>query len=1442
VAVAAGASWHRYASSGHFASDLRAVVVHELEQGLHRDVAVGGVSGSLIAGVVLRDLRIAERGGFAEGVAFSSEEVRLSINWRSLLEPPPGAVWGILQADLLHPQLALSRNAGGAWNVHDLLGTHGPPSPGRLRGRVLVHDGRVEFRDAASPPGSVFAAAFDRINGEIDVQGGEVAIALTGWTRDAEAIRLSGRYRPGAGPSTFDLVVANGAVARWGPYFVHLPQLGWARGRFAATVHFTLVESIEPTLDYTAALRLHGTDVEYRPRHLWLRDISGPLTADNRHAETTGLLSHADGSPLGVNGTLVFAGGLWMELRVRSPALDLATVQSVFFPQARLALTGQAGAEIQVTGPVAALGIDGEITGASGRLNGVDFADLQARLQYAAGTVMLTGLRSSVAGGQLSGDLVLAASGGTPSYLFSGTTSGVDVDALAFAGLRGLTAVRGRVSGHVVGVGTGSRAQLMGDVTLGSGTVRGVPVDRMHAIFWEGDSGVVDLDYFGGGIAGATVYGSGRIGADGALDLDLVAHDLSFADLGPRGGPGHAPLGGHADLVGHATGTVAAPVFSGTVTATHGRVGPIAFAQAQGSLTAAGAGVTALHLDLLNGGARYRVSGGLAFDPIGATNLQIEAEDVDARWVTDALASAPDLTGTLSGTLTIDGPLPRATVAGRVVLQHGTAGGQRIDHAEIHLAPESGRLRISDAEAQINGARVFASGTIDASGALDLVGGAQEVQLADLAATLGVPVAAQGTLALSGEMHGTLQEPRVSGTISAPDIEVGGQAFTASGAMDYERGVLRLSDLELAQGASRYRLSGVVRPGASPYARLALDVEGGRVATVLGVAGLKPPAPLDGALDGRIEFTGPLDDPTAHLTLHLGDAHFGAYAIGDGIADLTLAHQRIDIERFEIYPAQGQVAAKGRVDLRGVSEVEVSAQDLNPDFLRPFFRLDRPLEGRLNFTAQLTGPLTDPRAGVSLEAFDAGVSGAQADRIAALAFYSAGTLHIEQGLISKGPHTLVAAGTLPVDRKTFTLDPRSPLHLQLRLQDADLSFLSLLTPRIVDATGTVAGEVDIAGTIEVPQMTGFLRSAGGRLRYTPLRTPLEDIRVDVEFSQDQIQVHDLSAALGQGRVRADGVVEITNFHLGKVKVALRADHATADLPGLYTGQVDAELAITGEASGPTLSGTTVLSNGLVSPGGAAGTGGMPDLVLNVGLEAGQNTVFTLGAIRAQVQGGLNVGGTLQDPLLRGDVTSSEGEVAFLGSTFRLTAAEAVFTDALRLDPQISAQVQRVVGDTIVYLDFCGLATELRVCRATSIPPHTETDIYALLATDAGITGDPESVIGQGLGRSLLGSVREALHLSEFTVAYSRESPVTLRIGTFLLQNVYLTLSEVWPGPPGSTIVSPLTLGTLSRPQLLTGQAYSVAGIEYFLSPNLFATFNVDTLGGAGFFLQTQFPL
>src|SRR5207237_8055058 len=167
------------------------------------------------------------------------------------------------------------------------------------------------------------------------------------------------------------------------------------------------------------------------------------------------------------------------------------------------------------------------------------------------------------------------------------------------------------------------------------------------------------------------------------------------------------------------------------------------------------------------------------------------------------------------------------------------------------LTPEAGRIRIAEAEARVNGSRLHAAGTVDPGGPIDMRVWAENLRPVDITAALGLSFPAEGGLALSGEVGGTLRSPRLAGEVSAHGLVVGGEAFDASGAMEYQGGTLRLRSLQLVQGPSSYRLSGEIRPGPDPTGGLALHLDHAQVATVLDALGLQMHAPSRGTINGR---------------------------------------------------------------------------------------------------------------------------------------------------------------------------------------------------------------------------------------------------------------------------------------------------------------------------------------------------------------------------------------------------------------------------------------------------------------------------------------------------------------------------------------------------------------------------------------------------------------
>jgi len=129
----------------------------------------------------------------------------------------------------------------------------------------------------------------------------------------------------------------------------------------------------------------------------------------------------------------------------------------------------------------------------------------------------------------------------------------------------------------------------------------------------------------------------------------------------------------------------------------------------------------------------------------------------------------------------------------------------------------------------------------------------------------------------------------------------------------------------------------------------------------------------------------------------------------------------------------------------------------------------------------------------------------------------------------------------------------------------------------------------------------------------------------------------------------------------------------------------------------------------------------------------------------------------------------------------------------------------------------------------------------ILALVAGTTttsgGSPASLLSQVVLGSVTQSIQQALRLDTLTISFDTQNPLTLQIGKYVFENVYLSLAEIIGRPSTATLPS---VGSLT-PLNPSGEPYTELGIQYYLSPSVSLTYNVDSLGDSGFFILTRFP-
>lgn len=1401
VVLGAGLVW--MAGSGALTAPVRAAVTTAISQALGREVRVGRMAGDPLRGIVLEGVRIAARPG-ERGTFLDVSRIILRFRPLALLvdllrSRGPAPSLSVIELD--RPLLVLSRDAGGRWNSPSVPRRPGTgPGLASFTGTIEVREGMLVFTDAWRQP-VPFVAHFERVTGvlswhesprlRLDVD----AVNTDG--RTPALLRVAASAVPAEGLVDLALNMRGASVPHWGTYLARLHWLQWAGGTVDGDLHILVSRwGADTATDYRASLQMHDGRAILLPQRITLSGIEGPLSVDNRRVGSEGLAMMVDTSPVWLRGEITHLAGAYLDLGVRSASLDLSTLRRLFFPTAALQIAGRAGGEVRILGALDSLLVEGMVTDAAGRVEGKAFSGLSTRLQYYGGVAVFDGVDVAVDGGRARGYVQIAFP--TREFFLLADIDGVDAAAAHDLGLTGV-ALQGETRGFIAAAGTPGAVAGQVRLQLQRGRIAGLAVDGAEAIAGF-DGGTVELDRFEARSGPAVVHATG-VARGASLDLALVATDINLRSFGDLTGP-RQWLTGTADLTGRVTGTARAPAIVGRIDARDGRLGPFPFDQATGRVQISPAGLQTPRLLLRDGDGLYEAAGEIQWRAPDRLDAIIQARHVSVQRLLDIAKVPLDMAGTVDGTVRMTGT-PREPLAdGTVTLVDGLVRGQQVDRAVAAFHWTGTELYLDDALLEVNGSRIGLRGSVDQHGRLAMAVTATAFDLHDVVALRTDIMRVEGAVDLTGNLGGTLTAPTVAATVSATSLRLNGQAVArAEGTVRYQQGRVVLAPLSLFHDGGILQLSGTVLLADDPVVDLRASAQQARLAALLGLAGVRPPFALDGVVDGDLAVTGRLSNPGAVLTAQMTDGVMGEQTLKHATVSASLANRAVTLRTLSVTPQQGTLVGAGRIDLGGASELELSGQGLSPEFLRPLLGVRRPLGGALDFTMQLSGPLSDPVVGLSAEVTDGSAGAATFDRFVLQAYYQRGQLSIEQGLLQQDGHKVKVAGSVPVDLFRLRIDETRPVNLHLALVDADLTLLTALTERVERGQGPVAGEIHVTGTTAQPHLEGTLVASGGTLKLRGLEPALTDLQARVGFTDGEIRVATLQARAGDGTLALSGTVSLEQFRLGRAALMLTATGARLAYAPYFDGIADGVVRLDGPVARPTIGGSVAFSHGDLFVPSVQARGQPPreavDPVLDLELTSGDEVWVNLGRLRLQVHGTVRASGTVLRPRLTGEVQSEHGTFSAFNTTFALTEGQATFAEFRGTTPFVDAsaetsmQLLTQVGtenrvETVrVFLHIYGTPDDLTV-DLSSDPALTREEILAGLAGRVGITRllrgeEVESVIQAEVSAAVFGSVgrsvAQAFGLEEFTIVYDAEQPLTLRVGKSVIHNLYVTMTS-----------------------------------------------------------------
>jgi translocation and assembly module TamB len=1402
---------------GVISARVHDIVAGALTSAVGRDVTIRKVSGDPWSGIVLEDLALAPvRPGEPSPLSArrliihldARRVVRDLLSRRGLAASVTGSVSQIVLDD---PEIRVTRDADGVWEFTQWLSRpSGAVSPEGFRGRLIILDGRVTLTDRRRVAPRTFEARFADLNGSVDfARAPRVALRASFVEhRDGRSVsgRLDGAYLLDRGLLDVDLLAYGLDAEVWGPYVLTTPTFRVTGGQVDARLHILRTpRSPVAVTDVRGRLVVRDGRASFTGRPADLSGVQGEIEITGRAISTERLRGVFNGARVEVRGEASFYGEPRINVAARAEAVDLARLGRLFFPGLVSRLAGVARGEVWITGPISAPRVEGRIHAARGQFDRQAFDRASSEIALYGGLFGLFDARLSSGGGSLRGAGIWTL--GAPEFFLDLRADGVAASSLRPWTPGTLAGLDGRVRGTLTVTRHGRDMALVGRASLDGGSVRGIALDALDASFRADARSRVALEYLTVRRGASLALVNGSVSSRGALALDALASTADLSSLPFLRLPGDPA--GHLEFTGRVLGTLQAPALGGFVLVRDARVAGMAFTSASGRI-----GLRQGRLDLeglraRSGQAFYRAAGGVTWTGGAGSGgrttlaLEVEAERAPAGVLAAIMGMPRVASGLVNGRVRVEGALPHPTAAGSVALRDVEAFGQKIDEAAAAFRWDGRRLTLEGTSARRRASTVHVAGTYDRLTGLGLDISARGLDLRDLALPQIGATRIDGRIDLVGRVTGSLAAATVALETGASDLTVNGLRFdSAAGTIRWADRTLRLEPVALRLGGERYEIRGQVALGAAPTLSLTSSVTGGRLSTLLGLAGARLGVPLDGTINGTATLDGPVTNPAARLELAMPEGRIGDHPLA-GHVDLTLQDGAVTIQDLEFTFRQGRVAAAGRYDLGGESQVEVSGSDLELDVLRPLFKFRRPLLGRLGFTMQLSGTLAAPELGLDVEVTKGGVVGATFDSLVVSAFYRNGLLHLVQGLLNQDGHRIRAVGSMPFNPKSLRFDDQAPLDFRVSLADVNLSLLRLLTDRVEDARGDLAGTFTVGGTVAAPRLSGGVRVEGGTISVRGVRTPIESLALNLVFDGNTIRATQASARLGGGTARLDGAMRLalapSNGAVLEIPqdtpVVLQVSNVRLDAPPYVNARFDGSVRLwgaPGDARRPlTTDGRIVASEGTFTMAGEPPGLGRTFPLTFQGLQfvVGRDLALQAGGLRVSLkpEGAVLLTGTIASPLLDGSLEAQRGAVTLLGNTFDLQEASATFRPALGVRPQVSALGVTQVGPTRITLEVHGTAPDALALGLRSDPHLTQQEILALLARQSGLsdllTGDLAALLRAEIPRRLLapvtGAISRALGLSELTVDYDFERPLRLTVGKLLLPNLYLTATTAF---------------------------------------------------------------
>jgi len=791
------------------------------------------------------------------------------------------------------------------------------------------------------------------------------------------------------------------------------------------------------------------------------------------------------------------------------------------------------------------------------------------------------------------------------------------------------------------------------------------------------------------------------------------------------------------------------------------------------------------------------------------------------------LAGQADFHGTWTGSLAyphLAGNLKATQLAVEMpVVQKGKTAQARfvhLDSVEATGSYSAARIAIEHGVLFFGPTKIALSGTLDAAPAkipnfdgnsvLHVRAQAGKVGVSDVQPFLEQSLPMTGTLDAQLQVDGPIRELGGTGWVELNGGTIYGEPVTRIRAQGtVARQVVRMASLTAGSAAGNISATGSYDLKSD---RFQVDAKGAGIE----ISKIEWLRKQGWATAGRLGFTvrgeGTADDPRLEGNATLSALTLGGEALG-GIQLVAHTANRALTYDMTTRLEGAELTAHGKTELNRdyTTQAKLEFSRFNIGALLKLAHVQALSgESALAGTVTVQGPLARPeqlRGEARLQQLEATVAG----------------VHLKS---EGGVHAILADGRVQLDPLHVTGE-NTDLRVQgsLALKGAqqldvaasgsiNLKLMETLDPDVT-ASGTSTFQIEAHGPLANPGMQGRVDFQNGSLALEDLPNGLSQLHGTLDFSQNRLEVRQLTAMSGGGQLSVTG--SLTYQHGLYANLSATGKGIRIRYPQGVSSLADATLHLQGPQNNLLLGGDVLITRFTASPdfdiatlaaqANAVQTITSPDapsnhVRLDVRMVSSPQLNFQNAFAKLAGDIDLRLRGTLATPSLLGRVSITEGTAIIAGTRYELQRGDISFTNPIRIEPSIDLNATAHVEDYDITLGLHGTPGKMAVTYRSD-PPLPEADVVALLAL--GRTQNQQRIYTQQQEQALTNPTTDSL------------------LGGALNATVSSRVQKLFGA--GSVKVDPNYLGAL-------GNSTSRIIVEEQLGRNLTLTYatNVNTTG------------